>query len=187
MRMMKIAVPLVLAATLGVSALALADGHGKGDALAEADAQVLDLEKMCAETAGARSARHVEKTLYERLGKEDGILMLIKELVRLHKENEAIAHLFKGLDDDLVAKRVTDFMVSGTGGPDIYRNRPTLPDSHRHMKLTNADFMTAGADVIQAMQNLHYGQDEIDELVCVLVSLRPMVVLDEGVHERASR
>ncbi len=47
------------------------------------------------------------------------------------------------------------------------------------MKLTNADFMTAGADVIQAMKNLEYGQNEIDEVVCALVGLRSQVVLDE--------
>jgi len=82
-----------------------------------------------------------------------------------------------------VSKRVADFMISGMGGPAVYKNRPTLPDSHRHMKLTNADFMAAGADVIQAMKNLEYGQNEIDEVVCALVGLRPMVVLGDEAHE----
>jgi len=179
MMMQKTVLPLVLVVILAAGTAALAGDHGKGEAIADADAQVRDLEKMCAETADARSARHAEKTLYERLGKEEGILQLIKELVRLHKQNVAIGHLFEGLDGDLVAKRVADFMVSGTGGPDVYKNRPTLPDSHRHMKLTNADFVVAGGDMVQAMQNLHYGQDEIDEVVCALVGLRPMVVLEE--------
>jgi hypothetical protein len=29
------------------------------------------------------------------------------------------------------------------------------------------------------MKNLDYGQNEIDEVVCALVGLRPLVVLDE--------
>lgn len=45
------------------------------------------------------------------------------------------------------------------------------------MRLTNADFMAAAGDVIQAMKNLGHRQQEIDEVVCTLVALRPMVVL----------
>ena len=33
-------------------------------------------------------------------------------------------------------------------------------------QLTNADFLAAGGDVIQAMKNLGYGQNEIDEVIC---------------------
>ena len=163
---------LLLLAAMAASPAAAAEAP-------DADAQVADLEKMCEANAAARSERHAAKTLYERLGKEAGINQLTTEIVRLHHENEAIAHIFEGVHDETVARRVADFMVSGMGGPAVYENRPTLPDSHRHMKLTNADFMAAGADVIQAMQNLNYGQDEIDEVVCALVGLRHMVVLDE--------
>jgi len=144
-----------------------------------ADAQVADLEKMCEANAEARAARHADTTLYSRLHEAKGINALTQEIVRLHLENGQIKQMFEGLDNDLVAKRVADFMISGTGGPAVYKDRPTLPDSHRHLKLTNSEFMAAGADVIQAMKNLDYGQDEIDEVVCILVALRPMVVLDE--------
>jgi hypothetical protein len=70
------------------------------------------------------------------------------------------------------------FIIAGTGGPTEY-NGPSLSDSHRHMKLTNADFMAAGSDIIKSMKNLGYGQNEIDDMVCTLVSLRDQVVLTE--------
>jgi hemoglobin len=160
----------------------LAAGPAAAAETPDADAQVADLERMCEASAEARAERHAARTLYERLGREAGINQLTTEIVRLHHENEAINHLFEGTHDETVAQRVADFMVSGLGGPAVYENRPTLPDSHRHMHLTNADFMAAGADVIQAMQNLDYGQDEIDEVVCTLVGLRHLVVLDEKAH-----
>ena len=142
-----------------------------------ADEQVKSLEQMCEANAAARAARHAEKSLYERLGKDDGIHRLTKEVVRLHLVNPAIRHMFAGLDNDMVARHVAEFMISNLGGPPVYVDRPSLPDSHRRLKLTNADFMAAGGDVIQALKNLKYGQDEIDEVVCALVGLRPMVVL----------
>lgn len=167
--------------TLGLTTLLLfTTAAGLAAEAPSADAQVADLEKMCAANAEARTARHAEKALYLRLREDKGVHALTTEIVRLHLENEQIKHLFEGLDNELVAERVAQFMISGTGGPFVYEDRPTLPDSHRHLKLTNSDFMAAGADVIQAMQNLDYGQDEIDEVVCTLVGLRAMVVLDEG-------
>ena len=32
-------------------------------------------------------------------------------------------------------------------------------------------------DIVTAMQSMDYGQDEIDEVVCILVSLKDQVVL----------
>ena len=119
------------------------------------DAQVAALEAMCAETAAARADRHSKTSLYERLGKDEGIHALTKEITRLHLENDAIKNTFYGLDADKVAHRVALFIISGTGGPAVY-DGPSLTESHHEMKLTNADFMAAGVDVIQAMKNLNY-------------------------------
>jgi hemoglobin len=142
------------------------------------DAQVMALEEMCAATAAARADRHEQRSLYERLGKEEGINALTKEVVRLHLQNDAIGYMFEGLDADKVAHSVALFMISGMGGPPVYEG-PSLTEAHRDMKLTNADFMAAGSDIVQAMKNLNYGQNEIDEVVCALVGLRPMVVLED--------
>jgi hemoglobin len=142
------------------------------------DEQVAALEAQCAQSAEARAARHAERSLFERLGGEEKIHALTRELVRLHLENEDVKHLFDGLDAEKVAHRVALFIISGTGGPAVY-DGPELETSHAHMELTNADFLAAGGDVIQAMKNLGHGQNEIDEMVCALVGLRHRVVLAE--------
>lgn len=143
-----------------------------------ADEQVAALEKMCAASAEARSARHEAKSLYERLGKDEGIHALTKEIVRLHLQNDEIKDLVDPSSADHLAKLVAEFIISGTGGPAVYEGR-SLTQSHEHLELTNADFMAAGRDVIQAMKNLGQGQDEVDEVVCILVGLRDQVVLGD--------
>jgi len=148
--------------------------------------QIAGLEAMCAANADARSARHAKTPLFERLHGEDGIHALTREIVRLHLENDAIDYMFKDLDAEKVAHRVALFVISGTGGPAAY-DGPELKESHADMKLTNDDFMAAGGDVIQAMKNLGYGQNEIDEVVCILVSLRDQVVLPESGPKKASK
>ena len=139
------------------------------------DEQIAFLDAKCAASAEARKARHQEKPLFERLGGEEKIHALTREIVRLHLENKSIQYIFTGLDTDKVAHRVALFIISGTGGQAAY-DGPALSESHAHMKLSNADFLAAGADVIQAMKNLGYGQNEIDEMVCILVGLRDQVV-----------
>jgi hemoglobin len=140
------------------------------------DQQVAELEASCAASAAARAGRHARTPLYERLRGEQGIHAITREVVRLHLQNPPIRHHFEKVDASAVAKRVAEFMISGTGGPQVYRG-PDLTTSHRSMKLTNRDFVLAGGDVVQALKNLKYGQEEIDEVVCTLVSLRALVVL----------
>jgi hemoglobin len=140
------------------------------------DQQVTELEASCAASATARASRHAKTPLYQRLRGESGIHAITREVVRLHLQNPPIRHYFEKLDPDLVAKRVAEFMIGGTGGPQVYRG-PDLTTSHRSMKLTNRDFVLAGGDVAQALKNLKYGPEEIDEVVCTLVSLRAHVVL----------
>lgn len=168
---------MMLAAVTLCGVPALADHPEHSAAAPGADEQVKGLEQMCEANAAARTARQTERTLYERLGKEKGINLLTKEIIRLHLQDDPIKHMFEGLDNDQVAKHVADFMIAGLGGPQVYKDRPTLTESHRALKLTNAEFMAAGGDVMQAMKNLKYGQNEIDEMVCTLVALRPQVVL----------
>jgi hemoglobin len=142
------------------------------------DEQIQSLEEGCSTTAEARSTRHAETPLYERLGGDEKIHALTQEIVRLHLLNDGIKHFFTGLDTDMVATQVADFVITGTGGPDIYTGRD-LKTSHERLALTNADFMAAGGDVIQAMKNLDYREEEIDEVVCILVSLRDQVIFAE--------
>ena len=137
--------------------------------------QLEALQSMCDQSADARQKRHEQKPLYDRLGGYDKIRTLTTEIVRLHNENATIKHYFADVDAENLARLVADFMAAGTGGTVEYKGR-SMPDSHRSMGLTDGDFLAAGGDVVQAMENLGYGQDEIDEVVCILVSLKDQVV-----------
>lgn len=139
--------------------------------------QMNALEAMCEASSTARSARHVETPLYERLGGYDRILELTTEIVRLHGVNDSIKRTLDHVDPANLAKLVADFVAAGTGGEVKYEGRD-LPSSHAHLKLTDADFLSAGGDVVTAMQSMKYGQAEIDEIVCILVSLKDQVVFE---------
>ncbi|MCG6950711.1 MAG: group 1 truncated hemoglobin [Acidobacteria bacterium] len=139
--------------------------------------QMAGLQQMCTDTAQARAQRQAERPLYDRLGGYEKINDFTREVVRLHKVNPDIKDLFEYVDSERLATSVADFASAGTGGPQKYAGR-SMPAAHANLKLTDADFLSAGGDIITAMKTMGYGQDEIDEFVCILVSLKDQVILD---------
>lgn len=138
--------------------------------------QLQNLQNMCNQTESERADRHQKKSLYERLGGFEKILQLTTEIVRLHKVNENIKHLFTHVDSKDLARKVAEFMAAGTGG-NIEYTGGTMVNVHRDLHLTDSDFLAAGGDVVTALENLEFEQNEIDEVVCILVSLMNQVVL----------
>lgn len=164
-------------ALIVVLALALTPVAAASEEAPTVAEQVAGLEKMCADTETARTQRHADQALYERLGGYERIHDLTREVVRLHQVNPAIQHMFAKVDAPKLAKHVADFMAAGTGGTATYTGRD-MPTVHARMHLTDADFLAAGGDIVTAMQSKGYGQEEIDEVVCILVSLKDQVVLE---------
>lgn len=170
-RSLRISASFVVLLALHPAAFA---GSPDPEAVAE---QMKALETGCVGSEAARQARHSETPLYERLGGHDRILDLTREFVRLHKANEDIQQMFARVDDERLAAHVADFMSAGTGGEAEYTGRD-LVSAHADLHITDADFLSAGGDIVQAMQNKGYGAEEIDEVVCILVSLKDQVVLE---------
>jgi hemoglobin len=158
----------VLLAIFPVLALACDEGPSVAE-------KMTGLETMCTESADARADRQAAEPLYKRLGGYERIHALTQEIVRLHQQNEDFRLMMKYVDGDKLAKRVADFMAAGTGGTQEYHGR-NMRAAHSHLDFTDADFLSAGGDVVQAMKNLEYGQNEIDEVVCILVSMKDQVV-----------
>lgn len=155
---------LAMAATLAIAA----DSPTTED-------QMNALTAMCESSAQARTDRQASASLYDRLGGYDRILDLTHEIVRRHQKNDGIKKMFEHVDADHLARLSADFIAAGTGGTAAYTGR-SLPSSHAQLHLTDADFLSAGGDIVGAMQEKGYGQQEIDEMVCILMSLKDQVV-----------
>jgi hemoglobin len=147
-----------------------------GDETLSVEEKINGLQTMCTETADARTERQAAKSLYDRLGGYDRIHALTTEIVRLHQINPDFRLMMKYVDGEHLATGVADFIAAGTGGTEHYKGRNML-DAHSHLDFTDADFLSAGGDVGKAMQNLGYGQEETNEVICILVSLQDQVVL----------
>jgi hemoglobin len=177
-RAIRVLVVTAIAASVVVAMAAGSHEHGAHEASShDVEEHIAKLNQMCGETAEARAARQAETPLYDRLGGYDKISALTTKIIGLHEQNEAIQHLMDGVDGEQLAKHVADFVASGTGGPQKYTGRDMV-SAHEHLKLTDADFLSAGGDIVKAMQSFSYGEDEVQEVMCILLSLKDQVVLN---------
>ena len=140
--------------------------------------QVAGLQKMCTDSKAAISQRQAEKPLYDRLGKRAKIQVLAGKLLAAHSKNEKISHMFKNVKKASFIKNVTDFLVLGTGGKAEYHGKD-MAAAHKHLKVTNGDFLSAGGDVKSVMKSMNYGENEIQEVICSLASFIPVVVVQQ--------
>lgn len=164
--------------TLGMVPLAQADHHESEAAEAPSvEEQILGLEAMCAANADAMAQRQAEESLYDRLGGEEKIREIVVEIIRLHDEDESFDRFMGDVDQQKLTDSVTQFLVVGTGGPGEYEGH-NMVDAHAHLDLTNADFLAAGGDIMEAMTTKGCGEEEIQEVICTMASMRSMVVIE---------
>lgn len=137
--------------------------------------QVAGAAKMCAENAQAMQQRQAEKSLYLRLGERAGIEKFSNNLYASHKANRKLDHMFGNVAKQPFVDNVTNFVVVNSGGGGEYAGR-TMPEVHKNLGITHEDFLLAGGDIQSVMKDLGHGENEIQEMVCFLVSLVPQVV-----------
>lgn len=170
-------VPFLLMFSAANSSAAEKDQGEKATPAPSVNEQLVSLEGMCAQSAEAMAAADSAKSLYERLGGKEGIHKIVTEVVRLHGQNKDFDRFMGKVDTKHLVESVTQFLVSATGGPGKYEGQ-NMVDAHAHLKLTNADFLSAGHDVMQGMKNMGCKEAEINEVICMFVSLRDQVVID---------
>ena len=127
------------------------------------------------QTAFADDSDAPTTSLYERLGSWEGIQQIVSDTIANHRKNPAISHYFADVDTAELAGHVTAFFAAGTGGPSKYEGRD-MTTTHASMGLSDADFDSAVADVLLALDQNGIGDDEKAEVATILESLRPAVM-----------
>lgn len=116
-----------------------------------------------------------QQSLYERLGGEVIVRKFVNDVLDKNSNNPLIGHHFQHIDMDKLKSLVFEFFSMGTGGPHHYTGRD-LPASHLHLNISDEDFEIANQDTIQAMEENGIGQQEQNEVMAILNSLKGSVV-----------
>ncbi|HMM75862.1 MAG TPA: group 1 truncated hemoglobin [Gammaproteobacteria bacterium] len=161
-----------LVAMYGISMAAAGDEASGVELSADVSQRLADLEAQCA--ARPVSADGSSANLYERLGGEERIHVIVREMVRLHHRNPAVRNVVEKYNPDYLADVLGRYLVTATGGPQRYAG-PPLAETHAHLHLTSAQFIAGGDDLVAAMTNVGVSATETLDLMCLLVPLRSQI------------
>ena len=116
------------------------------------------------------------QSLYERLGSTEGITKIASDLTDNHLAHKAIATRFANSDISKLKNTFATFIISGTGGPNVYKGEDEL-SAHKGMNISAVEFIAVLDNALAALQKNNVGQREQEELLFILYSMRSQVVL----------
>jgi hemoglobin len=115
-------------------------------------------------------------SLYDRLGRFDGITRIVDDLMAAHLANPAIRTRFEAAPDlDHAKKMAVEFFCAGCGGPEAYTGRD-LPVAHRGMNVSEQEYMAAMDDILAALKKNDIDAGTQGEMTAVLYSLKGQVI-----------
>ncbi len=115
-------------------------------------------------------------SLFTRLGGNEGITSIANDLVENHIKNAAIANRFAESDIPALKNAAATFMITGTGGENVYQGKDML-SAHKGMNISTTEFMAVLDDALAALEKNDIGQREQEEVLFILYSMRSSVVL----------
>jgi hemoglobin len=172
------------------------DFHTSGSREADqrAEQQVAKVEQLRGEGEGGED-ENVQKSLYDRLGGEEGIRTIVDDFVpraladpRVNWQRKGVAsggfmdmigresQEWNPTDEDLarLKKHMSQFLALATGGPTTYEGRD-MKAVHAGMRITNAEFDATVGDLKATLDKLKIPTDEQKELLAIVESTRPQV------------
>lgn len=115
-------------------------------------------------------------TLYDRLGRRDGITRITRELIKNHLANPIVSNRYRQIKDmDRVERNVIDFFCAGSGGPETYAGKDML-NTHRGMNISEQEFVSVIDDAMAALETCGVDAPVRNEVLAILWSMKAEVI-----------
>ncbi len=119
-------------------------------------------------------------TLYDRLGREEGITAIVDDVVEAHMNNPAISARFLPYRDRpeylaQIKKHTVDFFGAGSGGPQAYKGRD-MTTTHRGMNINATEYMHVIDDVMGVLDKHHMDEQTKKDVLAIFYSLKDQMI-----------
>ena len=115
-------------------------------------------------------------SLYDRLGRFDGITRIVHDVMDAHLANPLIRTRFEAAPDlDHAKKMAVEFFCAGCGGPECYTGRDLL-SAHKGMNISEQEYMAAMDDILAALAKNDIDPTTRSEVTAVLYSMKGQVI-----------
>ena len=114
-------------------------------------------------------------SLYERLGRRDGIARITRTLIANHLANPLVRTRFENSDMARVEQHAVDFFCAGAGGPETYGGRDMLT-THRGMNISAQEYMAAIDDILVTLDRHRIDDQTRKDVLAIAYSLKGEIV-----------
>lgn len=115
-------------------------------------------------------------SLYERLGRFDGITRIVNDVMDAHLANPAVRTRFEATKDlDHAKKMAVEFFCAGCGGPEPYTGRDLLV-THKGMNISEQEYMAVMDDILAALEKNAIDAATRGEVTAILYSLKGQII-----------
>lgn len=116
-------------------------------------------------------------SIYEDLGKDDGIAKAVDDFYERVVGDASLAHHFAGVDMDRLRHHQTTLLVQVTGGPARYAGR-TLELAHRRLGVTDVEFDRVVGHLGATLSHLGVDPATVADVAGALTAHRSEIVAD---------
>lgn len=121
-----------------------------------------------------------EVSLFNRLGGEKGISMIVDDIVQAHLDNPTINEVFLPLKEnpehfEAFKRHVKEFLSAGTGGGATYTGKD-LPAAHKGLNTTEAQFLAAVDDILGVLSKHNIDEETKKDMLYILYSMKGAVI-----------
>ncbi len=119
-------------------------------------------------------------SLYERLGRTEGIRALVDTVATAHVANPIIGKRFLPLTQDpehmaVALRHLCHFLEAGAGGPAKYTGK-SMKEVHKGMDITDAEVDASVDDLVKAMEKNGVKDEEIKAVRTAVEGTRKDIV-----------
>ncbi|PRY12431.1 hemoglobin [Pontibacter ummariensis] len=119
-------------------------------------------------------------SLYERLGKREGITSLVDDIVEAHMNNPVVKPRFEPYRNQadnlkLIKAHTVDFFCAGTGGLEQYTGRDMLA-AHKGMNISEEEFIAVLDDILQVLDQHGIDADSRKDVLAIAYSLKDNII-----------
>ena len=119
-------------------------------------------------------------SLYERLGKYEGIVAIVDDIVEAHMKNPVIQARFLPYKENpeklnATKKHLVNFLSAGSGGTQEYTGRD-MPETHRGMNISEAEYMAALDDILMALDQHKIDEETKKDVLAIAYSLKGQII-----------
>ena len=119
-----------------------------------------------------------QQSLYERVGGYDGITAFANDLLPRLRGDAQLGRFWEHRGDDGIAREkqlLIDYLCANAGGP-VYYNGRDMKLSHEGMRISESDWSVFLQHAGATMESLQVLQQERDEVVTFVLSLKDDMV-----------